>query len=169
MTVKVTGCVRTCTLHTARLSKAAKVLYPYHPLFGKELEVFGGAGGQRDVIYVKLPNHGTGGVPAWMFDEFICASVRDAAHPVIDCGALLRLAQLLDLLEARPRTGDDDNSRSQTKFNPAAAPDATGAATGIGGTKSTHPGEQSRQVPAVVPPTARAGRSPKTSAPRRQR
>ena len=26
-----------------RLSKSARVLYPYHPLFGTDLEVFGGA------------------------------------------------------------------------------------------------------------------------------
>jgi len=158
----------TCTLHNARLSKVGKVLYPYHPLFAKELEVFGGAGGQRDVIYVRLPNHGTGGVPAWMFDEVICSSVRAAKQPVIDCGALLRLAQLLDSLEASPRTGEDDNSRSQTQSIPAAAPAATGAATGIGGTKSTHPGEQSRQVRAVVPPVAGERRSAGTSEPRRR-
>jgi len=138
-------------------------------LFGKELEIFGGAGGQRDIIYVKLPNQGTGGIPAWMFDEVICSSVRAAKQPVIDCGALLRLAQLLDSLEANPRTGDDDNSRSQTNFTAAAATAAAGAAAGISGTESTHSGEPSRQVRAIVPPAAGARRSPKTGKPRRQR
>jgi len=164
MMARATGSVRTCTLHNARLSKVGKILYPYHPLFGKELEVFGGAGGQRDVIYVKLPNHGTGGVPAWMFDEVICSSVRAAQQPVIDCGALLRLAQLLDSLEASPRTGDDDNSRSQTKFTSA----TTGAGTGISGTESTHSGEPARQVRATVLPTAGARRATPTSQPRRR-
>ena len=30
-----------------------------------------------------------------MFDEVICASVRSAERPTIDCAALLKLAQLL--------------------------------------------------------------------------
>ncbi len=31
-------------------------------------EVFGAAGGERDLVYVRLPNNTTRGVPAWMFD-----------------------------------------------------------------------------------------------------
>jgi hypothetical protein len=118
---------------------------------------------------VKLSNNTTRGVPAWMFDEVICSSIRAAKQPVIDCGALLRLVELLDSLEASPRTGDNDNSRFQTKSTSAAPPVATDAATGIGGTKSTHPGEQPCQVRAVVPPTAGKRRSPKASKSRRQR
>ncbi len=123
------------TLHNARLSRSAKVLYPHHPLFGGELEVFGGAGGQRDLLYVKLPNSTTRGVPAWMFDEVICSTVRDAEQPVTDCGALLRLAQLLDSVAGRSPTGNDDNSRSQAKSISVAASAAAGAATGFGGAK----------------------------------
>jgi hypothetical protein len=44
-----------------------------------------------------MPNNTTRGIPAWMFDESICASVRRADRAIIDCQALLRLAQLLDL------------------------------------------------------------------------
>ena len=167
-TGRVFGWRRTCTLHNARLSKAAKVLYPHHPLFGKELDVWGGAGGQRDLLFVKLSNNTTRGVPAWMFDEVICSTVRDAEQPVIDCGALLRLAQLLDSVAGRSPTGNDDNSRSQTKSISVAASAATGVAIGIGGAKPTHPGEQSRQVRAVVPPTAGERCSAETCKPRRQ-
>ena len=53
--------------------------------------------GLRDLVYIRMPNNATRGIPAWMFDETICASIRCADRPTIDCGALLRLAQMLDL------------------------------------------------------------------------
>src|SRR5262245_23848085 len=54
-------------------------------------------GGLRDLVYIRMPNNTTRGIPGWMFDESICASVRCADRPTTDCQALLRLAQLLDL------------------------------------------------------------------------
>src|SRR3712207_6308843 len=86
---QVFGWRKTCTIHTVRLSRTAKILYPYHPLYGRELEIFGGAGGERDVIYVMLPDRTTRGVPGWMFDEVVCSSVRTAEQPTIDGRALL--------------------------------------------------------------------------------
>ena len=84
------------TLHNARKGYL-RVLYPYHPYYGQTLEVFGAGGGLRDLVYVRMPNNTTRGIPAWMFDESICASVRCANRAIIDFQALLRLAQLLDL------------------------------------------------------------------------
>ena len=84
------------TLHNARKGYL-RVLYPYHPYYGQTFEVFGADGGLRDLVYIRMPNNATRGIPAWMFDEAICASVRCADRPMIDCQALLRLAQLLDL------------------------------------------------------------------------
>jgi hypothetical protein len=84
------------TLHNARKGYL-RVLYPYHPYYGQTLEVFGAGGGLRDLVYVRMPNNTTRGIPGWMFDESICASVRCADRAIIDCQALLRLAQLLDL------------------------------------------------------------------------
>src|SRR5437899_2206098 len=104
-----------------------------------------------------------------MFDEVICSGVRTAEQPTIDCGALLRLAQLLDSVQQSPRTGDDDNSRSQTKSTSAVAAAATDAAVGISGAKPTHPGQQSRQVRAVASPTAGERSSPETSKTRGKR
>ena len=43
-----------------------------------------------------MPNQTTRGIPAWMFDEAVCARVQTADQPIIDGNALLRLAQLLD-------------------------------------------------------------------------
>ena len=89
------------TLHNARKGYL-RVLYPYHPYYGQTFEVFGANGGLRDLVYIRMPNNTTRGIPAWMFDESICASVRCADRPTTDCQALLRLAQLLDLqLESR--------------------------------------------------------------------
>jgi hypothetical protein len=84
------------TLHNARKGYL-RVLYPYHPYYGQTLEVFGAGGGLRDLVYVRMPNNTTRGIPAWMFDESICASVRCADRAIIDFQALLRLAQLLDI------------------------------------------------------------------------
>ena len=84
------------TLHNARKGYM-RVLYPYHPYYGRTLEVFGVGGGLRDLVYVRMPNNTTRGIPAWMFDESICASVRCADRAIIDFQALLRLAQLLDI------------------------------------------------------------------------
>jgi hypothetical protein len=84
------------TLHNARKGYL-RVLYPYHPYYGQTLEVFGAGGGLRDLVYVRMPNNTTRGIPAWMFDESICASVRCADRAIIDFQALIRLAQLLDL------------------------------------------------------------------------
>src|SRR3981081_3815113 len=89
------GFARRETLHTAR-NGYLRILYPYHPLFGQVVEVFGAAGGLRDLVYVRMPNKATRGIPAWMFDEAICSSIRCAALPVISCKALLQLTQLLD-------------------------------------------------------------------------
>jgi hypothetical protein len=92
-----------------------KILYPYHPLFGKEHEAFGSAGGERDMVYVRLADRSTRGVPAWMFDPEVCSGVRLAEEPLVDCGALLELACLLDRKEATGRTGVDGTTRKQTK------------------------------------------------------
>jgi len=170
MTARVTGSARTCTLHNVRLSKSAKLLYPYHPLFGVELEVFGGAAGQRDVIYIRLPNDTTCGVPAWMFDEVICCRVRTAEQPTIDPGALWRLAELLDSVQANSRTGNDDAStRYQNQSSSTSPAIAAGSGAGTGGSTLAHPAEQSGQVRAVVPADVGDRRSWAEGQPRRRR
>jgi hypothetical protein len=70
------GFWQTATLHNARFGLSSKIVYPYHPLFGKEYETFGSAGGERDMVYVRLADQSTRGVPAWMFDPVVCAGVK---------------------------------------------------------------------------------------------
>src|SRR5215472_8115115 len=98
------------TLHNARKGYL-RVLYPYHSYYGQTFEVFGANGGLRDLVYIRMLNNTTRGIPAWMFDELICASVRYADRPTIDCQALLRLAQLLDFqVQSRGIEGHESSS-----------------------------------------------------------
>ena len=122
------GYARRQTLHNAR-NGYLRILYPYHPYFGQTFEVFGSAGGLRDLVYARMPNNATRGIPAWMFDETICASIRCADHPIIDCQALLRLAQLLDLQVESRGIGRHESSFAQSKIASEApsSPDDTGA------------------------------------------
>ena len=103
------------TLHNAR-SGYLRILYPYHPCFGQTFEVFGSAGGLRDLVYVRMPNNATRGIPAWMFDETICSSIRCADRPMIDCQALLKLAQLLDLQVESRGIGKHESSIPESKI-----------------------------------------------------
>ena len=116
------------TLHNAR-SGYLRILYPYHPCFGQTFEEFGSAGGLRDLVYVRMPNNATRGIPAWMFDETICASIRCADRPMIDCQALLKLAQLLDLQVESRGIGRHESSFAQSKIASKApsSPDDTDA------------------------------------------
>jgi hypothetical protein len=124
----VYGFVPRQTLHNAR-SGYLRILYPYHPCFGQTFEVFGSAGGLRDLVYVRMPNNATRGFPAWMFDESICASIRCADRPTIDCQALLRLAQLLDLQVESRGNGRHESPIPQSKIasKASSSPDDSGA------------------------------------------
>src|ERR1700730_1714642 len=116
------------TLHNAR-SGYLRILYPYHPYYGQSFEVFGSSGGLRDLVYIRMPNDATRGIPAWMFDETICASIRCADRPTIDCQALLRLAQLLDLQVESRGIGRHESSipRSKIASKAPSSSDDTGA------------------------------------------
>jgi hypothetical protein len=85
-------------LHTACFAKnVVRVLYPYHPLYGHEVEII-----QRkrygDEVYflVKLFDNTQVFLPAWMTDEMAChrCVVRDA--PICSVTALVQLRQFLD-------------------------------------------------------------------------
>lgn len=115
----VYGFWQTATLHNARIGLFPKILYPFHPLFGKDHEAFGSAGGERDMIYVRLPDNSTRGVPAWMFDPAICAGVRLVDEPVIACGGLEQLSRLLDRRAADTRTGVDEPTQKQAESEEA--------------------------------------------------
>ena len=138
------------TLHTAR-NGFLRVLYPYHPLYEQILEVFGAAGGLRDLVYVRMPNNATRGVPAWMFDQAVCGSVRKAGFPIINCQALLSLGRLLDgQSEGRGiKRHGSSISRSKAISIASASPDDTGAGKGLS-SKRTNARRRSKQMSDVM-------------------
>lgn len=96
------------------------------------MEVFGGAGGERDLVYVRLPNNTTRGVPAWMFDESICAGIRSAERPTIDCQALLGLAQLLDSWKPDAHSAGHEPSIMSSQNTSPSPPGAKSTPSGFG-------------------------------------
>jgi hypothetical protein len=128
-TGRVFGVVPRQTLHNARKGYL-RVLYPYHPYYRQTFEVFGSNGGLRDLVYIRMPNNATRGIPAWMFDEAICASIRCADRATIDCRALLRLAQLLDLQAESRSIGAHESSIPESKIASKISPSS--ADTGAG-------------------------------------
>jgi hypothetical protein len=92
----------------------SKILYPFHPLSGMDCETFGSAGGERDMVYVRLADRSTRGVPAWMFDPVVCSTVRLAETPLIECGALAGLAVLLAHHREIARTGGHEDPKTES-------------------------------------------------------
>jgi hypothetical protein len=82
-------------------------------------------------VYVRLPNNTTHGVPAWMFDEAICAGIRSAEKPTIACQALLKLVQLLDSLKLGERSAACCDVRGAVTSCAWATVAATAAPRGI--------------------------------------
>lgn len=109
----VTGFGPRDTLHNRRIGLFSKIHYPYHPLFGIDSESFGSAGGKREMVYVRLADRSTRGMPAWMFDPVICSGVKVADKPLIECAVLVELSVLLALHEANARTGGHGSIRNE--------------------------------------------------------
>ena len=149
-TAAASGAAPKKTLHTAR-NGFLRVLYPYHPLYEQILEVFGTAGGLRDLVYVRMPNNATRGIPAWMFDQAVCGSVRKAGFPIINCQALLSLGRLLDgQSEGRGiKRHGSSISRSKAISIASASPDDTGAGQGLS-SKRTNARRRSKQMSDVM-------------------
>lgn len=67
------------------------------------------------MVYVRLADRSTRGVPAWMFDPVVCSGVRLAETPLIECGALAGLAALLAHQEIARTGGHELPSPESTK------------------------------------------------------
>ncbi len=100
--------------HTARFRGSAKLLYPYHPLFGASMAPLEIIGVRSDMLVARLPDNSRRGIPAWMFDAEVCATIRELPHPVIHSASLLEIAHLLACngLGAR-NTSDENKTQSQ--------------------------------------------------------
>ena len=58
-----------------------KLLYRYHPLFRADCDALEIIGVRSDMFVTRLPDGTHRGVPAWMFDAEVCASIRNAPQP----------------------------------------------------------------------------------------
>ena len=102
------GCRPRDLSHTARFRHFAKLLYPYHPLFKggpTELEIIAV---RSDMLVAQIPDNTRPGIPAWMFDEEICSSVRNLLHAVVEVPSLLEIVKLLEMNGREIRSARDE-------------------------------------------------------------
>lgn len=67
------------------------------------------------MVYVRLADRSTRGVPAWMFDPGVCAGVKLEERPRIACRALAELSLLLEEHQATARSGGHEPVRKPSK------------------------------------------------------
>lgn len=145
-------------MRTAQISASSRLLYPYHPLYGEQMEITGAIGGERDLIYVRLHDTTTRGLPTWMFDPELCDSVRMVEKPVVECAALLSLAALLDCWKTGKLARDETANQPTSPRSAKSAPPGRGAADSA----SVEPGSPAMRDPDLgAAPVGRSRRSGK--------
>ena len=91
------GCCTTQVFNTHKPGKS-KILYEFHPWFGRELSVHGVVekrmGVARCILQGDVQVRALE-VPLWMFDRLACLSVRRRKRPQVDLAALDALKGLL--------------------------------------------------------------------------
>ena len=147
--------------HTARITGFAKLLYPHHPLFrtdGDALEIIAV---RSDMLVTRLPDGTHRGVPAWMFEEEVCASVRNSSQPSVDITSLLEIAELLARNKSAIRSaGDECKSQSPQSSDGTFATVAGDASTRTSRARQPDPGRKEGRVHRVASRTARNSQPP---------
>ena len=91
--------VRSVTSHTAHYHGKVTVFYPWHPLFGKELEVAHYQDNEKGLfIKCKMPDDTWVMMSQWMTDEQYCKSMKEVETPTLSILALENLSSLLKRL-----------------------------------------------------------------------
>jgi len=83
--------------HSAYRSQFVVVAYPWHPLHGQRVRVYGRqrrAG--RQILYIEVQPGLSREIPAWMCDAAVCATIS-SGPPRIAVAALTELRAVLDL------------------------------------------------------------------------
>ena len=83
--------------HSAYRSQFVVVAYPWHPLHGQRVRVYGRqrrAG--RQILYIEVQPGISREIPAWMCDAAVCATIS-SGPPRIAVAALTELRAVLDL------------------------------------------------------------------------
>ena len=96
--------------HSAYRSQFVVVAYPWHPLHGQQVRVYGRQGrAGRQILYIEVRPGLSREIPAWMCDAAVCAAISvGSARLAID--ALTELRVVLDTRSARPPGGGSLNS-----------------------------------------------------------
>jgi hypothetical protein len=101
-----------------------------------------------------------------MFDETICARVRCAERPMVDCQALLSLTHLLDSARPAPRSAGNELPPASPQKAAAASAARSPKAASAGSRRSPGKPPQRATAPvlavaAATPPSSRApGKTP---------
>src|SRR3954471_20234338 len=131
--------------HSAYRSQFVVVAYPWHPLHGQRVRVYGRQGrAGRQILYIEVQPGLSRELPAWMCDGAACASITSGSAQIAVAG-LIELRAILDsrsvgLTAGRSSTSStakedrDETSLPQSTGARSRAPRPTApAATGAGG------------------------------------
>ena len=144
--------------HTARFTHFAKLLYPYHPLFHAGSADLESLGVRSDMLVTRLPDGTRRGIPAWMFDEGICAAVRNSPYPIMEVAALLEIVKLLELNRLEIRSERDERpSQSQEVCDVKVAADTSNTSTRKPRNRPTDSGREKVRVHRVDSRVDRSG------------
>src|SRR5436305_13072546 len=82
--------------HSAYRSQFVVVAYPWHPLYGQRVRVYGRQGrAGRQILYIEVQPGLSREVPAWMCDTAACAEVS-CGSPRLAIAALTEPRAVLD-------------------------------------------------------------------------
>src|SRR5215469_5706708 len=146
--------------HSAYRSQFVVVGYPWHPLYGQRVRVYGRQGrAGRQILYIEVRPGLSREIPAWMCDAAACAAVS-CGSPRLAITALTELRAVLDshspgrpadgsLTSSTTMEGLDETSfqqstraRSRPQRKPAPGDGGTaGAAPGVSRPASRSPGQ----------------------------
>jgi hypothetical protein len=102
-----------------------KVLYPWHPFYGRSLRITGQRNRRGTIVFVCTPDEvntpSVLEIPGWMFDDAVCCQFRPASVVSVDLSALRGLRALLeggsgygnDVIEAQHRSTNSGGSDAQ--------------------------------------------------------
>ena len=137
---------RANTRHSAYSLRSAKIAYPWHPLFGRTLQVAPFRRGKElKCIYTEERRGFSREVPNWMLDESYCAGMA-LGPPQVSIEGLNEFAAVLKLLGATQASGAQSRpSLKREKGRAEKKPISRADATGSGSASSDSPEPAGRQ------------------------
>jgi len=120
------------TRHSAYSRRSATIAYPWHPLFGRTLQVAPfRCGKDLKCIYTEERRGFSREVPNWMFDESYCAGMA-LGPPQVSIDGLNELAVVLKLLGTNQASGARSRpsmkrEKGRAEKKPISRADATGS------------------------------------------